>query len=798
MTTQPDTQWIGASVRRVEDRALLMGRGMFTDDIHPTDALDACFVRADAAGASLDGIDVDGALAVDGVEHVLTDVDLAAPGIVPVLNLPGFVTTEMPLLARDVIRYAGEPVALVLAEGAYAAEDGADAVRMSLGEARPVLTFDAALAGTHPLHEAAPDNVLLDVRLFDDPDIEQVLEGADCVVEETFETARVTASPMEGRATVASWDAREERLLVWTSTQVPHLVRTAIAQTLDIPESRVRVVAPDVGGGFGQKCAVAREEVVVAVAAYRLQRAVRWTEDRRENLVTAFQGHEQRHTVRVGFDADGRLLGADLDILCDVGAYSCFPFTCGVEPLMAAGEFPNAYKLPRYRVRTRAVTTTKAPTAPYRGVSRPQICFVLERVLDLAAGRLGIDRAEIRRRNLILEDEFPYTGITGIVYDQGSYLEALELGLDAIGWDRWAERKAAAAAEGRLLGLGFSCFSERTGYGTATFAARGMPVTPGYESARMIMDPSGKVEIALGSSAHGQGHRTSLAQVVADQLGLHPYDVRVVQGDTDATPYGWGTFASRGAAVSGGAAKLAGMRLADKLRRIVGHLLEASPDDIELTEAGASVRGEPGTRIELSEIARIAYHERHKLPDEEEARLEVQAEFDPPGTFSNAAHLAVVEVDPGTGGVEILDYVVTEDCGVVINPTIVDGQVRGGVAQGIACALYEALSYEPDSGQCTTSTYMDYLVPTAAEIPVIRILHLETPSAFSETGAKGMGEGGTIGAPAALANAVADALSSVGAPVTRLPIRPDDIVRSLKSAAPVTGARNEEEESLHG
>jgi carbon-monoxide dehydrogenase large subunit len=335
-----------------------------------------------------------------------------------------------------------------------------------------------------------------------------------------------------------------------------------------------------------------------------------------------------------------------------------------------------------------------------------------------------------------------------------------------------------------VVGLGFSCFSERPGYGTATFAARGMPVTPGYESARMIMDPSGKVDIALGSSAHGQGHRTSLAQVVADQLGLHPYDVRVIQGDTDATPYGWGTFASRGAAGSGGASKLAGLRLADKLRRIAGHLLEVEASDIELSGGGAAVRGDPASRIELADIARIAYHERHRLPEAEEARLEVQAEFDPPGTFSNAAHLAMVEIDPGTGAVEILDYVVVEDCGVVINPTIVDGQVRGGVAQGIACALYEAVAYEPDSGQCTTATFMDYLVPTAGEIPSIRIVHLETPSAFSETGAKGMGEGGTIGAPAAIANAVADALSAFQARVTTLPIRPDEIVAALSAPVP--------------
>jgi aerobic carbon-monoxide dehydrogenase large subunit len=778
--TTAEPRWVGARMKRVEDRALLTGAGTYTDDVHPRDALEACFVRADVAGAPIDGIDLEAARALPGVVAVLTDADLGAEGLTPVLDRPDFVATEMPLLARDRVRYAGEPVAIVLAESAYLAEDGADLVRISLGDASPVLSFEEALAGAGPVHDEAPDNVLLDVAFRDDPDLDGVLAGAALVLEETFSTARVTAAPMESRATVASWDPREERLLVWTSTQIPHLVRTAIASSLELPEGRVRVVAPDVGGGFGQKCVVAREELVVAVAAYRTRRAVRWAEDRRENLIGGFQGHEQRYHVRAGFDAEGRLLGIDLDLLCDVGAYSCFPFTCGVEPLMAAGEFPNAYKLPHYRVRTRGVTTTKAPMAPYRGVSRPQSCFVLERLLDLAATELGVDRAEVRRRNVIRKEEFPYTGLTGNVYDDASYLEALEAGLDAVGYADWPRRQAEARQQGRLLGLGFSCFSERTGYGTPTFAARGMVVTPGYETARMSMDPTGSVEVAVGASAHGQGHRTSLAQVVADELGIHPEQVRIIQGDTDATPYGWGTFASRGAAVSGGACKLAAGELRAKLRRIAACLLEADEEDLELRDAHVAVRGAADRSLPLQEVARIAHHERHRLPPGEEARLEVRAQFDPPGTFSNAAHLAIIEVDPGTGGVSFLDYVVAEDCGVVINPLIVDGQVRGGVAQGIACALYEELRYEADSGQCTTSTFMDYLVPTAAEIPPIRIIHLETPATTTETGAKGMGEGGVIGAPAAVANAVADALAEHDVRIDRLPIRPADLITALR------------------
>lgn len=791
LVTEPsddDVPWVGAAVPRVEDRALLTGEALFVDDVSTQDALIARFVRGDIAGAGLGSIDDSQALSVAGVVAVLTDDDLDARPLRAVLDRPEFVTTDQPLLARDVIRYVGEPAAMVLAEDAYSAEDGAETVVLELGAPRPVLTLDEALEGAGPIHAAAPDNVLLDVVLCEDDGINDVLGAAAEVVTGTFDSGRVTAAPMEPRGVVATWDRRNDRLVVWTSTQVPHLVRTCIAAALTIAEDHVRVIAPDVGGGFGQKCAVAREEVAVAVAAYRRKGTVRWVEDRQENLVTAFQGHQQRYTIRAGFDQDGMLLGIDLDILCDVGAYSCFPFSCGVEPLMAAGEFPNAYKLPRYRVRTRGVATTKAPMAPYRGVSRPQICWVLERVYDIAAGRLGLDRAEIRRRNIIRREEFPYQGITGITYDEGSYLEALEAALDRVGYDQWAQRKAQARTNGRRLGLGFSCFNERTGYGTPTFAARGMIVTPGYETARMTMDPSGKVQVALGSSAHGQGHRTTLSQVVADQLALHPRDVRVIQGDTDATPYGWGTFASRGAVASGGAAHLAARHLADKIRRIAAHLIEASPDDIIMEGAMASVKGSPDVRLPLSEIARIAHHERHLLPPHEDARLEVHAEFDPPGTFSNAAHVALVEIDPGTGAVGILDYVVAEDCGVVINPTIVDGQVRGGVAQGIAAALYEEVTYEPDSGQCTTSTFIDYLVPTAGEIPPIQIIHLQTPSAHSHTGAKGMGEGGTIGAPAAIANAVADAVAddptlddpaATAVLFDHLPIRPPAVLAAL-------------------
>jgi aerobic carbon-monoxide dehydrogenase large subunit len=552
-----------------------------------------------------------------------------------------------------------------------------------------------------------------------------------------------------------------------------------VAGVLGLDEHRVRVVAPDVGGGFGQKCVVAREEVLVCAAARAVGAPVKWVEDRVESLLAGFQGHEQRFTVRAGFDADGRMLAVDADIVADVGAYSTHPFTCGVEPLMAATEMLGPYRVEHYRCRTRAVATNKAPMAPYRGVARPQMVLAMERLLQKAALALELEVDEIHLRNLIPPGAFPHVSPTGLEIDEGSYHASVELCARTLDLPAFRERQRAAREEGRLLGLGLSVFAERTGYGTEAFAQRKMAITPGYEGALVRMDPSGSVLLAVGTSGHGQGHQTTLAQVAADRLGLTPDRVEVRQGDTDATPYGWGTFASRSMVVGGGATQRAADRLADRLRMLAAHMLEADPEDLELRDGEAVVRGAPAKSVTFQEIARLAYLETHRLPEGVEPGLECTASFDPPGTFSNACHGAIVEIDPETAGVRIERYLVVEDCGVMVNPAIVEGQVRGGVAQGIAAALYEALAYGED-GQLQNASLMDYLVPTAWEIPPIEILHLETPSAFSETGAKGMGEGGTMGAPACIATAVNDALAHLGAGFDRIPITPDGLYEALR------------------
>src|SRR5918993_5465696 len=465
--------WVGRSVPRVEDARHLTGRGMFVDDIERPRMLYAAFARSPFGAARVEKIYVEDAIGVSGVDRVITRSDLEdVPGLRPMLHRPEFVGVDMPLLSGERVRHAGEPVALVLAASPHVAEDGADAVAVEYERQEAVVSLYAALAeDARTVHEGMEDNVMVDVPSHDDS-VDDAFGRAAVVVEATFGTGRLAAVPMEGRACLAEWDGRGDKLVLYTSTQVPHIVRTALADVLDLPQQRIRVVAPDVGGGFGQKCVVSREELLVSIAAQRLGRPVKWVEDRQENLTASLHGHEQRYEVSAAFDDEGRILALKADIACDVGAYSCYPFTCGVEPLMAQAEMPGPYRLKRYWSRARAVTTNKVPMAPYRGVSRPQFTFVMERLMQKAAKRVGVDAAEIRRRNLITE--FPYESPTGVVYDPGSYVECLEKCAEALDLGTWRERQEEARREGRLIGLGLSCFPGRTGYGARAFALRKM------------------------------------------------------------------------------------------------------------------------------------------------------------------------------------------------------------------------------------------------------------------------------------------------------------------------------------
>ncbi|MDQ3156826.1 MAG: xanthine dehydrogenase family protein molybdopterin-binding subunit [Actinomycetota bacterium] len=760
---------------------MLRGAGRFVDDIAHPHAYYVAFVRSSVASGNIISIDSAEASALPGVMAVFTSADLEHPELVAVLERPEeeFVATAMPMLAHNRVRYAGEPIVAVVAESRYVAEDAVEHVRCDIEETAAIMSPDESESGALPIHAGAPDGVLVDLTMFEDENIAETVSSAYLVLEEVFHSGRVSASPLEARACMAEWQDRDEQLVLHASTQIPHQLRTGVAQALGLAERQIRVIAPDVGGGFGLKCVVGREEVVVAAIALQLRHAVRWCEDRQENLTASFHGHEQEYRVRAAFDAEGTMLSLDADIRCDIGAYSAYPFSCGVEPLMAASELPGIYKVGRYAARARGFATNKPPSAPYRGVSRPQIVLVMERLMDKAADRLDIDRIEIRRRNTIQPADFPYTGPNGITYEPGTYVEALDLCVAEVEKARWSDR--CRSDDGLLRGIGIINFSERTAYGTSTLSMRKMQMTPGFEVSHVRMEPSGDVVVTTATCSQGQGHETTFAQLVADRLGILPERVKLRQGDTDLVSFGWGTWGSRSLVIGGGAAAVAARRLADRIKSVAAEMLEANADDIDLVEGNAQVRGVSGAHVSIDEIAATVHFRSHTLPNNGEHLLEAKGMADPSGMFSNASHAALVEVDPGTGGVRVVDYIVVEDCGVVVNPTIVEGQVRGGVAQGIAAALYEELKFSPD-GQPQSGTFMDYLLPTASEVPCIAIHHLETPCDQTETGSKGMGEGGLIGAPAAVLTAVNDALRDFGADIDHIPVRPEDILKVLNGA----------------
>jgi aerobic carbon-monoxide dehydrogenase large subunit len=783
------SQWIGAPLPRKEDRRMLLGRGRFTGDLTRPGLLHAAFVRSPHAHALVGGIDADAARSAPGVQALFTAADLGHPSLLAMLERDEFVPTPMPILAGDRVRFVGEPVAIVVADDDYRAEDAAELAEVDWDPQPAAASIEAATAAGAPrLHDHG--NCLVDLLMFDDERLPRIFAAAKTRVSATFASARLAALPLEGRACLAAWDDRDDQLVMHVSTQVPHQVRSGVAQALNLPERSVRVIAPDVGGGFGLKCVVGREEVAVAAAALRLRRPVRWTEDRQENLTAAFHGHEQRYRVTAAFDEQGRILGLDAEIDCDTGAYSVFPFTCAVEPLMAATELPGIYKVPAYRARGRAIATSKAPAAPYRGVSRPQLVLVMERLMEKAAEALGLDPLQVRRVNMIGRHEFPYTGVNKITYDEGSYRESLDLAEQQVKARHWTAERAVLRARGQLAGIGYACFSERTAYGTPTMSQRRMRMTPGYDTAMVRMDPTGEVIVTTGTCGHGQGHETTFAQIVADRLGIHPDQVRLRQGDTDLASYGWGTWGSRSVVIGGGAAGQAAAAVAGQLRAIAAGQLEASPADIELADGTARVRGDENAAIAISELARLVHFQAHRVSEDLRYGLEARATFDPPGTFSNACHAAMVVIDPGTCAIRLHRYLVVEDCGVVINPVVVDGQVRGGVTQGMAAALLERVCFDP-GGQPVSATLMDYLAPTAAEMCPVDVVHLETPSRFSETGAKGMGEGGTIGAPAAVLNAVNDALSGTRVRFDHIPVLPHEVSAALTEAALTEAALTE-------
>ncbi|MBA2447125.1 MAG: xanthine dehydrogenase family protein molybdopterin-binding subunit [Chloroflexi bacterium] len=763
--------WFGASVRRQEDPRLLTGRGRYVADIRRADALHLAVLRSPHAHARVVGIDVSAARRAPGVVDIVTAADLGSVRPIPVRlsPLPSLVACLQYPLARDCVRYVGDPVAAIVAGDRYQAEDARELVRVHYEPLRPVVDAAEGLVADAPLvHTLLPTNVVAewDVQV---GDVQAAFAEADLVVREELRIQRHTGVPLETRGLTAEFDAGRGVLTMWGPTKVPHFNRGVLAGLLELPEHRVHLVEPEVGGGFGVRGELYPEDFLVPFLAMRIGRPVAWVEDRLEHLVATNHSRQQVHQIELALRCDGTILAMRDRFLNDQGAYVR---THGVTvAALTSAMLPGPYRIPAYRSEVACVLTNKTPTGTYRGPGRFEATFVRERALDLAAERLGLDPVEIRRRNFIPPEAMPYDVGTAaldtpIVFDSGAYGALLDRALERFDYPAWRLRQREARVQGRLVGIGIGCFVEKTGLGP-------------YETARIEIDLSGGVVLYSGIANLGQGMETTLAQICAEHLGIDPASVTVVHGDTAVIPHGGGAFASRGAVMAGNAADLAARQLREKLLALGAHRLEAAPSDLELVDGRVRVAGAPERGLSFAELARAALPGQ-PLPPGVSPLLDETAHFETTHmTYPYGVHLAAVEVDGETGQLEILAYLIAYDVGRAINPMLVEGQLVGGAAQGIGGTLLEELRYD-EAGQLVSATFMDYLLPTSAEVPHIDILLTEdAPSPLNPLGIKGAGEGGTVGAPAVLANAVSDA---IGVSVRELPLTPDRVLEMVRKS----------------
>ena len=773
----------GARVQRVEDPRFLRGQTTYVEGTSLPDMLCVAFVRSVHAHAHIRGIDARAARELPGVHLVLTGDEAAklCQPIRVVASSRSRTPSACPAMAHDRVRFAGEIVAAVVADNRYVAEDAAEKIDVDYGVLPAVADAEAGLAEGAPIiHEGWSDNIAFSGS-FGSGDVDSVFADAHVTVDASYRMSRRCAAPMEGRAVLASHDPVLDELVVWTSSQMPHMVRTKLAEWIDFPEHKLRVIAPDVGGGFGLKCHIFPEELLVPVLARKLGRPVKWVEDRRENFSASYHAMEETVSVGLALAQDGTLLGMKARFVLDAGAYTSFPWTHTAEPSMAAMACPGPYRISHVRAEAVAVVTNKSTSSVYRGVGLPAANYAMEHTLDLAASRLGMDPMELRRRNLLTSSEFPRISATGYPYDSATPLESLEQALELLDYEKLREEQRVARERGRYIGIGVSSMIEITTFGFDYMRQGGVNQNiSAYEAAHVRVDPGGGVTLAVGTHSHGQSHATTYAQLVSSVLGCAVEDVSFVQGDTARTPYGWGTWGSRSAVAGGGAVLRASEQIREKMLRVAGRALEVSPEDLEIADGRVSVRGAPGRSLSFRDVARASVYTAD-VPDDDEPGLEASFYYKPPTPFANATHIAVVEVDPELGSIDVQRYVVSENCGRMINPMVVEGQIHGGVAQGLGSVLLEAHRYD-ESGQLLTGSMMDYMLPTATDVPNIEVGHLETPSPVSVGGIKGMGEGGAVAPLAAIANAVSDALVPLVGwkSVETTPITPEVVYRMLQ------------------
>ncbi len=766
-------RYVGRSVPRVEDPELLSGHARYLDDVRLPGMLEVAFVRSPYAHARLRGVRADAARAQDGVALVLTSADLGdAPEIVTGSPRPEAGTWRRPLLPHDRVRYVGEPVAAVVASSRYAAEDACELVEVDYEPLDAVIDPEQALvAGAPLLHEQAGSNTFAHIE-FEHGAVDDAFARAAHVVAKRFHFGRTHAAPLEGRGGIADWS---RDLTFWSSTQMPFLVRSMLAGLYGVPEMRVRVLVPAVGGGFGLKVHLYVEEAILPLLSRLAGAPVKWAEDRYEHLAASGHSKEVVCALELALGEDGTFLGLRGRLVGDGGAHQGHPWTSLIDPLCAASMLPGIYSIPAVRYELDAAATNKCPSTAYRGVGWTSGHTAREALIDDAARLLDVDPLELRLRNCLPDGE-PSVSATGCRYDGGSYAESIRRARELVDYDAFRERQLRLRAEGIYVGVGFSPFVEQGGWASQIADDMGFPDAGYLDSVAVTVEPDGSVTLTTGLQSNGQGHATVLAQLAADGLGVRPEDVRVVQGDTATTAYSTGSWGSRTAVIAGGAVLRATADVRRKLLQIAANELEASEEDLELEDAVVSVRGSPNRTLSVAKVAAAAYAAR--APAGVDPTLTATRSYDPPATYSNACIACIIEVDADTGRVTIQRIVVVEDCGTVLNPLLVDGQVAGAIAQGVGAVLYEGLPYAED-GQFLAGSLGEFLYPTAPELPDVEVDHLVTPSPVTEGGIKGMGEGGLIGAPAAIVNAIADALSPFGVSIDHTPLRPCDILAAI-------------------
>jgi carbon-monoxide dehydrogenase large subunit len=793
--------YVGQRIKRTEDPRLIKGLAHYVDDIRLPDTLHVAFVRSVYAHARITSIDTSEAVKAPGVVAVYTGKDIAGKiGPVPCASaLPGLKVPDYRVLAQDKVYFVGQPIAAVVARDAYVARDAIDLVMVDYEDLPAVVDVEEAAKGGTVIHESFGDNIAYKLTA-GEGDIDAALAASDHVIKQRIVHQRLAPIAMEGRGVLARYFPGEEELTVWSSTQIPHLLRTQLALMIGIPENKLRVITPEVGGGFGSKLNVYAEEALLGWISMQLAKPVKWIEGRRENIQATIHGRGQVGYVEIGCKKDGTITGLRYNVFADLGAY--LQLLTPAIPTLTGLMLSGAYRIPAIQINVTACFTNKMATDAYRGAGRPEATYVVERAMDLVAAELGIDAAEVRRKNFPAPNEFPFHTATGLDYDSGNYQAALDKAQGIIDYAGLRAEQKKAREQGRLLGIGISTYVEICAVGPS----QAMPAG-GWESATVRIEPTGKVTVLTGASPHGQGQETSFAQIAADELGVDLNDVAVIHGDTGVVQYGIGTFGSRATAVGGTAMLIAIQKLKEKAHKIAAHVLQTEASSIvfesgrysrqaaaaagvsepvlPVGEAPAGALPEPQTEgkssMTIQEVA-LAAHVAKDLPPDTEPGLSATYFFEPKNfTFPFGTHIVAVEIDRDTGDIKFLRYVAVDDCGKVINPMLVDGQIQGGIVQSIGQALYEEIVYD-EQGQLVTGSLMDYALPRAMHVPWLELERTETPSPVNPLGVKGVGEAGTIGATPAIVGAIVDALAPFGVRHLDMPVKPENIWRIINSS----------------